>query len=755
MCNKKNILLGGIGILFLVIEAWGANLVITRDTNTVYDGGTYDKLYVGGCHNVTIRNCSFSSNQGAVANLVQSNYITIENCDMNGMFVFTSTNPKIGTGACTGLSVSGQYNTIKNCNIHDVADDGLTISGTGHKIIGTTISHLMGCGTDNGCGPCGNGHSDGVELNKGHDIQFIGNLIFDVRSTSAFFMLNSGTKSSNISLINNIFYTPGSGYVAYLRYVNGLNLYNNIMWKGKYGAINFNAGGLSGIKMYNNIFQKITGSYSAQKGNNLIGTDPKFKKIPHYTSSTTYTTVTADDFSLTSGSPAINAGKSDGGVPTTDFYGNPRTAPFDIGAIEFGSTSTPLVTIDPNGGTYTGFVQVSLSTNSGFTIFYTTDGNTPTQNSTEYTEIITLTQSATLKTKSFKDAESSPVASASFTITTDTQPPTITGVNAGSDKSVVVTYNEAVEKASAENTGNYSIDNGVSISAAVLGGDSKMVTLTTATLSEGITYTLTVNSVKDRASTANTIAANSTGTFSYFAQLIFSNLTVTSGKAYEWDTAANGKLIYLDRSYAFSSLPAAYIGLDFLRAANDDKGATGNSFLSFDVNQPVTVYVAHHDLISTKPSWLGSFTDNGDNITVSGATHSIFAKQVSAGTVTLGGNAGGSRSMYVILVKASSITGVKFSQELIRNVSPVLAISPNPSKSMFNFLINPLDLNKVLSVKIYDLEGNSVKDLTLNAQGLALWDGTDQSNGPVAPGIYLYQISMDDNFHSGRIILLK
>ena len=48
----------------------------------------------------------------------------------------------------------------------------------------------------------------------------------------------------------------------------------------------------------------------------------------------------------------------------------------------------------------------------------------------------------------------------------------------------------------------------------------KTVTLTTSTLSEGITYTLTVNNVQDRATTPNTIAADTTATFEFVADII-------------------------------------------------------------------------------------------------------------------------------------------------------------------------------------------------------------------------------------------
>lgn len=95
----------------------------------------------------------------------------------------------------------------------------------------------------------------------------------------------------------------------------------------------------------------------------------------------------------------------------------------------------------------------------------------------------------------------------------DTIPPGIQTVSAPQTTQVKVTFNEPVEQASATTIGNYAISGGVAITAAALGTDLKTVTLTTSTLTLGTVYTLTVNNVKDRAPTPNTIVANSQKTF--------------------------------------------------------------------------------------------------------------------------------------------------------------------------------------------------------------------------------------------------
>ena len=94
---------------------------------------------------------------------------------------------------------------------------------------------------------------------------------------------------------------------------------------------------------------------------------------------------------------------------------------------------TPPVTVatpifSPAAGTYTSAQTVTIScSTSGATIYYTTDGTTPSASSTVYSSAITVCETTTLKAIAMKDGTSSNVATATYTISSGGGPTPITG----------------------------------------------------------------------------------------------------------------------------------------------------------------------------------------------------------------------------------------------------------------------------------------------------------------------------------------
>lgn len=79
----------------------------------------------------------------------------------------------------------------------------------------------------------------------------------------------------------------------------------------------------------------------------------------------------------------------------------------------------------------------------------------------------------------------------------DNTPPTIENVSATNATTVSVQFSEYIIESTSENIGNYAIDNGISISSAVLQSDGRTVFLTVSGLNATTAYSLTVSNVQN------------------------------------------------------------------------------------------------------------------------------------------------------------------------------------------------------------------------------------------------------------------
>lgn len=300
---------------------------------------------------------------------IDTDHVTLRAVDVNGDFG-ADAGGYHDRGACTGLSISGSYVAIESCEIHAAADDGVSISGSDHvEFRGNTVHALHACGTDGGCGPCYNGHSDGIETYNVKSSAFVGNFIHDVNSTATFFFGNWADTLGNgpseycedILLANNIFYAPEVGLVAYIQDVVGIRVFHNVFWglrQGGYGGLSVGPN-VTDLWLYNNIILSINTAHtgggfdSAQHHSdyNLYGVslgqwtdgpnarvaaDPGFVNIPDM-SGPAVSDPQPGDFALTDSSPAFNAGFSGDAslvLPADDFFGTSRDSSPDMGAVE-------------------------------------------------------------------------------------------------------------------------------------------------------------------------------------------------------------------------------------------------------------------------------------------------------------------------------------------------------------------------------------------------------------------------------------
>ncbi len=84
------------------------------------------------------------------------------------------------------------------------------------------------------------------------------------------------------------------------------------------------------------------------------------------------------------------------------------------------TTFVAIPDMNPRGGYFTTPITLSLSTETeSAEIYYTVDGRDPTKNSLKYTAPVTLSQSALLKARAYKDSRKSSIMRATFTLSKD------------------------------------------------------------------------------------------------------------------------------------------------------------------------------------------------------------------------------------------------------------------------------------------------------------------------------------------------
>ena len=104
-------------------------------------------------------------------------------------------------------------------------------------------------------------------------------------------------------------------------------------------------------------------------------------------------------------------------------------------------------------------------------------------------------------------------APAILTVIADTTPPTVVRATFQNATNVLIVFSEELEVASATNPANYVFTNGLPVLAAGLSLDNQSVTLTTAPMASGSNFVVVLNGIRDRASSPNTIAANTQAAF--------------------------------------------------------------------------------------------------------------------------------------------------------------------------------------------------------------------------------------------------
>jgi len=138
---------------------------------------------------------------------------------------------------------------------------------------------------------------------------------------------------------------------------------------------------------------------------------------------------------------------------------------------------------------------------------------------------------------------------AALTIIADTIAPTVDAVGALGPNRVQVVFSEPVTRVSAEDAGHYVFSPTTSVSDASLGNNGQVVLLTVPGLGEGVSYSLTLNGIVDRAPVPNTIVADTRVNFVYRASEGFED---GNAAGFEPQTPSRWEVVQDDGDYAYS-----------------------------------------------------------------------------------------------------------------------------------------------------------------------------------------------------------
>lgn len=164
-----------------------------------------------------------------------------------------------------------------------------------------------------------------------------------------------------------------------------------------------------------------------------------------------------------------------------------------------------------------------------------------------------------------------------------------------------------------------------------------------------------------------------TATFAPGSSFVISDITATTGGVYTLSQLVIGAMIYSDRDYNVTGVPADLNNMPFIETPNADKNNTSDSLLSFTINQAAAVYVAYDPRGTTLPSWLSSWQKiGGGRISINDSLNNfmdLYSKTFAAGRGTLGGNlqspAAGALSNYFVVIQPLQLPG--FSMRVSRS----------------------------------------------------------------------------------------
>jgi parallel beta-helix repeat protein len=275
----------------------------------------FDRLVIDAV-NLSSSAVSFNGNFKSDAGHIRLTNCEIKNAGDNGIIMTKGSN----------------FNEILKCNIHHNGNNtdaghlpighGIYVESSNNRIEGCELHHMTGFGIHVYNGYSGQRASDNVVKN---------NLVYSNSRNDPFasgILIGSG---DNNMAYNNVVYSQPVGIMVGYNSSTNSKVYNNTVYNNSIDGIQIRSSSSSATITNNSAYDNGTNIHNYSNGTtftNNLTTDPSF------------TNASAGDFTLRSGSAAINAGITLSQV-SDDFRGIPRPqgGRFDIGAYEYSTTT--------------------------------------------------------------------------------------------------------------------------------------------------------------------------------------------------------------------------------------------------------------------------------------------------------------------------------------------------------------------------------------------------------------------------------
>ncbi|MFQ6112870.1 MAG: FlgD immunoglobulin-like domain containing protein [bacterium] len=341
-------------------------------------------------------------------------------------------------------------------------------------------------------------------------------------------------------------------------------------------------------------------------------------------------------------------------------------------------------------------------------------------------------KSYVLSVSNVKDQDGNPIApgsSISYDLpdpSGDTQPPELVYVVILDATHLDVIFSEPVERGSAENTGNYSIDNNVQVLQARLKDNQTVVQLITTEHQGGMTYTLTVNNIIDLATNPNEIQQNST--FSY-------RLNATGG-----GDNTPPELVSVTVN------GPTQVDVNFSEPVEKSSAETKSNY---SITPDIEIMGAVLDDNLTTVHLITSAHQNGVEYTLT--VNNIKDRAESPATI-----AANSKKSYTYNSNEDSPEEPDDTEDTTPSSFVLFQNNPNPfnPETEIRFFLGKAH---DVELKVYNTLGQLVKSLVKDSMSpgfhSVVWDGTNNDGFHVPSGVYIYTLEVKRNVQKGDLLV--